>query len=331
MTHPIGRTNIEPHQGLDAQAVPYQPKVHKTAWSGVRKIIPVQVRQRLLSVRAWPRTIAAVSDLESFRQYRRLENTTTCWSANEDVVRIRLRPLGGAAVWLRPRTADRYALRGTFSDVFHRPPPQLKTESIRVIWDLGANIGLTMSDLAYRYPGARVIGVELDPDNAALCRRNLAPWADRCRLVEAAVWCEDGELEYRRDPGMEQGFRIGPVARSPTNARALSLSLNTLLSQTPDRPVDFAKIDIEGAEQEVLRRNTEWAAAVRSIKVEVHEPYSVADCVHDLANLGFTASVDSRHPACVAGVRESAPVSTVSTRSPASSAASAADSKGTRS
>jgi len=176
-----------------------------------------------------------VSDLESFRQYRRLENTTTSWSANEDAVRIRLRPLGGATVWLRPRTADRYALRGTFSDVFHRPPPQLKKDSIRVIWDLGANIGLTMSDLAYRYPGARVIGVELDPDNAALCRRNLAPWADRCRLVEAAVWCEDGELEYRRDPGMEQGFRIGPVARSPTNARANSVSLNTLLSQTPDR------------------------------------------------------------------------------------------------
>ena len=268
-----------------------------------RRILPLRVRQRLLSIWSWPRTVAAVSDVESFRQYRRLENTTTRWRPEETSVSVRLRPLGGRPVHVRPRTADRYALRATFSDVFHRPPAEVPSDSIEVIWDLGANIGLTMADFAVGYPDAEIVGVELDPENAALCRQNVEGFGGRCRLIEAAVWAEDGEIDYRRDPGMETGFRVGPVARTAANARARSVSLNTLLSQTPGGHVDFAKIDIEGAERDVLQRHTEWARAVRSLKVEVHEPYTVGECLQDLRSLGFSATLDERHSICVIGVR----------------------------
>ncbi len=160
-----------------------------------------------------------------------------------------------------------------------------------------------MADFAARYPEAHIIGVEVDPENAILCTRNIEPWASRCQLIEAAVWGEDGEIEYRRDPGMETGFRVGPVARAAANARARSISLNTLLSLTPGRHVEFAKVDIEGAERDVLRRHTEWASAVRSVKVEVHEPYTVVECVQDLRKLGFTVAVDERYAKCVVGLR----------------------------
>ena len=40
-------------------------------------------------------------------------------------------------------------------------------------------------------------------------------------------------------------------------------------------PVDFLKVDIEGAEQEVLTKNTGRASAVSTIQVEIHEPYTV--------------------------------------------------------
>jgi len=64
-------------------------------------------------------------------------------------------------------------------------------------------------------------------------------------------------------------------------------------------PVDFIKMDIEGAEREVLSKNTGWASAVRSIQVEVHDPYTVEQCERDLRELGFTPVA---HPSNVASV-----------------------------
>lgn len=54
-------------------------------------------------------------------------------------------------------------------------------------------------------------------------------------------------------------------------------------------------MDIEGAEQGVLRTGTDWARHVRSIKVEVHEPYRVPECLRDLERLGFSARLDSAY------------------------------------
>jgi hypothetical protein len=68
--------------------------------------------------------------------------------------------------------------------------------------------------------------------------------------------------------------------------------------------IDFLKMDIEGAEAQVLRVNTDWARRVRCIKVEVHGPYTVEDCVRDLQALGFTARPDRKHPAGVVGLQD---------------------------
>ena len=42
---------------------------------------------------------------------------------------------------------------------------------------------------------------------------------------------------------------------------------------------------------------------MRTLTVEVHEPYTVEDCARDLEALGFETRVDPRHWACVIGVR----------------------------
>jgi len=171
-------------------------------------------------------------------------------------------------------------------------------------------IGQTMTTAAWSMDGypltwhpparARIIGVELDADNAALCRENVRPWADRCKLVEGAAWSADGEVMYERRRGCEQGFH---VTRQHGNATAPAISLNTLLGRHGWDRVDFVKMDIEGAEQQVLRRATEWAERVRSIKVEVHGAYTMNDCAGDLRALGFDTRFDDRHWAAVIGQR----------------------------
>jgi hypothetical protein len=85
---------------------------------------------------------------------------------------------------------------------------------------VGANIGLTMADMAVRFPRARLVGIELDADNVFLAKANLAPWRDRCEVVHAAAWTSDTEVFYAPLPGHTAGHRIGgagpasPVAPS---------------------------------------------------------------------------------------------------------------------
>ncbi len=230
------------------------------------------------------------------------------------LARVRLVPAGGRpvavsitadgttfAVWLRPGSSDAIVFRETFVDRYHVPPIALT--SVRTILDLGANIGLTMAHLAALAPDADVVGVELDPQNVELARRNTAPWGDRCSVVEGAVWVRDEVLRYRLSHGEECGATL--AADGPLEADGIPLE--TLVARIGWDAVYYVKMDIEGAERAVLSENTAWATRVRSIKVETHGTYSRHECAVDLERLGFSVSVDPRHPTAVIGVRLAAP------------------------
>jgi len=263
--------------------------------------LPAPLRRPLAPAAQALRLAQVAADGASFRTMRRQLDTGAAGVGR--AVRVRVRPLGGAPVVLRCGTSDPQVLWDTFVGRYHLPLHPLAAMDAAFIVDLGANIGLTMADFAVRHPGARLVGVELDAANAELCRLNTAPWASRCSVVQAAVWHEDGEVHYSRAPGDEWGFRVEREA-SAGDAAARSISLGTLLEAEGDaRPVDYLKMDIEGAEREVLRANTGWASLVRRIGVEIHAPYTVDEGLADLAALGFRPEVDHRHWSSVYGTR----------------------------
>ncbi len=69
---------------------------------------------------------------------------------------------------------------------------------ISSILDCGANIGCAAFLFLHCYPNARLIAVEPEPENMALCRRNLEPFRERVTFVEAAVWPVAVPLELIR-------------------------------------------------------------------------------------------------------------------------------------
>jgi FkbM family methyltransferase len=241
------------------------------------------------------------ADLESLRAYARLSAIEVHRGRGEETIDLRLRALGGRAVAVRPGTSDVDTVWGTFARRYHLPPSEVGEP--RLIFDLGANIGLTMADFAVRYPLARVVGVELDGANADLARRNVGPWGDRCQVVDAAVWPEDGDAWYFPWPGGTATYRaVGGAPDGATRVRAVSLG--TLVREHAGSGlVDYLKMDVEGGERQLLRDGSGWAPFVRGIKVEVHEPYTRRACEDDLTRLGFQTRVDSDHSACVEGVR----------------------------
>lgn len=244
------------------------------------------------------------SDLASYREFVRLRQIEAHTSEGETEVELRIGHLSGRSVWVREGTADVDTVWDVFIHRYHRPPARVQRRGISLVWDLGANIGLTMADLAVEFPDARVIGVEMDAANAALARRNFESWDDRAQLIEAAAWPEDGETWYHRWPGATSAYyaHAPTPGEEPQGPVVPTLSLDTLLERTGG-PVSYVKMDVEGAERELLTRNTDWAGEVGCIKVEVHGDYTVDDCARDLERLGFRARRDRRHKAAVLGER----------------------------
>jgi len=220
------------------------------------------------------------------------------------LLELRIRELNGRPIWCRAGLSDFGVLYDTFDGGYHVPPDTLRP--IRTVLDLGSNIGLTIAHFAVLFPEARILGVEIDEENIALCRKNIAPWADRCDVIHAAAWHEAGDVAYGGT--RESGYAVLNGDGGAAKGRVRSMTLGALIDQLGAATVDYVKMDIEGAESKVLANAGAWAARVRCLKVEVHPEkalpcYPVEACIADLERHGFRCSLEPRHAACVIATR----------------------------
>lgn len=209
------------------------------------------------------------------------------------VMRIRLKG-SKTALLCRPATSDIGTLLSTFKMGYHRPEIDLPPNP--VIFDLGANVGYTVVDLALRHPDARIIAVEMDKDNFQIASGNILPFGDRCTLLHAALWTDDGEVSY--EGGAADAFHISE-SEGRAMSKVQSRSLPSILRQFQIDRVDYLKMDIEGAEREVIDTATEWAGNVRIMNVETHAPEIMDAVKAKLSLLGFTCVPSSSHWASV--------------------------------
>lgn len=227
--------------------------------------------------------------------------TLTNGKADDPVASFRVRSLGARPITVRPGTSDLVVLYETFGATYDAPPKILAPERTMRIWDLGANIGLTAARYAASFPRARISAVELDAANADLARSNTTAFSARCEIITGAVWVEDGTIQYVIDEGAEHGAHVTAGCTGPRARTSPAWSLNTLFRD--DDRIDFIKMDIEGAEAEILKQNTEWACKVACLKVECHTPYTVEQATMDLEALGYKVERDRKHWASVFAVR----------------------------
>jgi FkbM family methyltransferase len=156
---------------------------------------------------------------------------------------------------------DQYQCLANFTDV-------------RTIVDAGANIGTTSAFLLNRYPEARVIALEPDAKNFAVLQRNLEPYGARAVAVRAALWPQQQELWVDRGHFRDGGdWSTQVTARPLPGADVVSgLSLGDLMSRFTIDRIDILKIDIEGAERQIL--NASFAGLIdriENIAIELHD------------------------------------------------------------
>ena len=136
------------------------------------------------------------------------------------------------------------------------------------IIDAGANIGFTSVWLAERHPQALIYALEPDAGNFELLLRNTQGY-DRVRCVRGALWNRDEPLAL--DTGhADFAFQVKPVEVASTPA-VEGWRLSTFMDRNGIRRATLLKLDIEGAEHEVLRDAPAWIGRVDHIVIELHE------------------------------------------------------------
>jgi len=158
------------------------------------------------------------------------------------------------------------------------------------IIDGGANIGLVTLYYKKIYPHARVVAFEPDADIYEVLARNVGHWglAD-VELHHMALASEEKARQF-----MAEGSYAGRIARDgdPVDRTVQTVRLRSWL----EKPVDMLKLNIEGAETEVLLDCADLLGNVRFAIVEYHsfakETQNLVDLLRVLRDAGFRVHIN---------------------------------------
>ena len=215
---------------------------------------------------------------------------------------VRVRPPGySAAVTMRLDSSDFEVFKQIFISRQYLPVTSIKDP--KVIVDCGANAGYSALFFLEHFPHARVIAVEPDARNAALCRRNLRRHKDRAVVVEKAVWgtvARLGFVEETRRPGEEWGVQVQPMQETAAPDMVEGIDIPGLMATNGVERIDLLKIDIEKSEAEVFGTNPDaWLRRVGNIAIELHGTECAEIFRSALRNYSFLEEQSGEITACL--------------------------------
>ncbi len=149
------------------------------------------------------------------------------------------------------------------------------------IVDVGAYIGDTCAYFLTRFPSARVIALEPNDESHTLAAKNLAPYGARASLLKFALWTESSKVRFG---GVQTSAAIGA---SGTEVQTTTIPL--LMEQFDLDFIDLLKIDIEGAESQVIPSGVGgWLNRIGTLLLETHGAQIEAALIPLLEGNGFT-------------------------------------------
>lgn len=152
-----------------------------------------------------------------------------------------------------------------------------------LIIDCGAHIGMSVIFFKDLFPASSVIAFEPDEENFNLLTENSQQFSD-ITLEKKAIWVHNngvsfsstGDMSSHIDPGANREVSV-PSAR---------------LYDYLDQPVDMLKIDIEGAEVDVLKDCKERLHNVKNMFVEFHGNVNEPEKLKDLLEVFRDVKID---------------------------------------
>lgn len=149
-----------------------------------------------------------------------------------------------------------------------------------LILDCGSNIGISIIYFKNLYPDARIIGFEPDKEMFDICQYNCQQFnLNDVNLVNAAVWSENTELNFLADGALGGHLTLDDKNLISTKVNAVKLSSYL------DQKIDLLKMDIEGAEYEVLKSCKDDLGNVQNLFVEYHSFRNDSQKLDEILNI----------------------------------------------
>jgi len=200
-------------------------------------------------------------------------------------VNIRIGSDNARRIELRRLAGDIFVLYEVLCDkCYFIPSSMLPREKVRVIFDCGANIGITSLFLAAQYPNARVFSIEPDPGNFVLLERNVRQ-ERRIIPISGALVGRPREQVYLTTDAAAWG---NSIATSKTGIAVNAWTIDEICQANGLANIDLLKVDIEGSEKELFA-NGQFLKRVSCGIVELHNNYGFDALETDVAAWGFHA------------------------------------------
>lgn len=164
-------------------------------------------------------------------------------------------------------------LKGRKSEYWHARLPS--PDKVKVVLDIGANMGAATAFFATLYPNASIHAFEPVPDNFQILEKNAALRREGIHCHLLALSDKDGELQMIHSPGQNNHggwsfYQRGATGEEEKISVPVRKSSDFVLELGLDR-IDVIKIDTEGAEKEILQGFLpEQLATVQYIVGELH-------------------------------------------------------------
>ncbi|UJF30653.1 FkbM family methyltransferase [Kaistella sp. 97-N-M2] len=156
------------------------------------------------------------------------------------------------------------------------------------IVDCGANIGLSILYFKKRFPKSKILAFEPDDQIFDILKKNILVYNNFSDVVlkKEAVWIEDTELSFFSE-GALAGSSVVDFGNNNNVIKVQAVDLKKHLQ----KPVDFLKIDIEGAENKVIFDIAVHLDNVKNLFLEYHgllnEPQNLGEILNLLKQKGF--------------------------------------------
>jgi FkbM family methyltransferase len=194
---------------------------------------------------------------------------------------IRSHKMFGKTIYFASATEFVAGLKEIFIDKIY----SLKLPDHPYIIDCGANIGLSVIYMKKNYPNAEIVAFEPDDLNFKILKKNIdASGYLNINLRNEAVWIENTKVYFS-----SSGTTDSRISHSSSGSMEVTA---TRLKDLLTRKIDFLKIDIEGAEFQVVKDISDKLDLVDNMFVEYHgsfeENSQLIDLLQMISENGFS-------------------------------------------